>query len=188
MKITRSADQRANLPSPDLNCVEGAGKANAGIRFIRVQLRSGSEGGALIETALVLPLLLLIMTGMFSLVMALYSYQQLGNSTITAAQQLGAGRGLINDPCATVVTAVTTGLPNWTASKFTYTLTVTDATGTAHKFGPTAGSTFTCTTGGANMGQNEPVTLSVSYQYTWLPAVGMSLSGNLLSTQTVLAD
>jgi Flp pilus assembly protein TadG len=191
MKISSGLRRHAILFAGGRKRAGGEQRASAGTQSIGVRglLRSGDEGGALIETALVLPILLMVLTGMFSLVIALYNYQQLGNATITAAQQLGAGRGLITDPCAAVAVAVAASLPNWAASKFTYTLTVTDSAGAAHKFGPTGGSGFSCTTGGANMGQNEPVTLMVSYQYTWLPAFGISnLAGNLLSSETVLAD
>lgn len=154
---------------------------------LRRKLRCGEEGAALVEMALMSPFLLTVMLGMYSLSMALYNYEQLAYSTFNAAQQVGAGRGLLTDPCATVASEVPAGLPSWTAANFTYTLTITDSTGTAHQYGP-AGSSFTCTAGASEMSQNEPLKVGVSYTYTWLPAYLLNLSGNLATTETVLTD
>lgn len=155
-------------------------------------LRSGEEGQALVETALATMLLLLpLMLAMFSLSMALYSYQRLGFATFTAAQEVGVGRGTLpgGDPCATVATAVTNSLPGWTASKFTYELWITDTSGTSHQFGPYSGTAAsTCTTGYADLGLNQPTTVQVSYSYTWLPMIKMTLAGPMVASETVLVD
>jgi hypothetical protein len=154
---------------------------------LRRRLRGGEQGAALVEMALISPLLFTVLLGMYSLTMALYNYEQLTYSTFNAAQQVGAGRGLLKDPCLTVSQDVPAGLPTWTASKFTYTLTITDSTGTAHQYGPT-GSSFSCTAGAALMAANEPITVGVKYSYTWIPAYLLNLSGNLATTETVLTD
>jgi hypothetical protein len=125
---------------------------------------------------------------MYSLTMALYNYQQLSFATFTAAQQAGSSRGLWADPCNKVAAAVTAALPTWTASQFTYTLTITDSSGIAHQYGPTAGSSFTCTAGFSEMSTNEPVKVGVRYAYSWIPAYLLNLSGNLSTTSTVLTD
>jgi hypothetical protein len=129
-----------------------------------------------------------VLTGTISFSLALYNFQQLGLATSNVAQQIGALSGLLTDPCAKVVTSVTTVLPNWTASKFTYTVTLTDSSGTAHQFGPTTGSSFSCTAGAADMADNQPVTLLVGYQYTWFPILSFSPSGNLAASQTVIGQ
>ena len=155
---------------------------------VRSFLRRGDEGQSIVEFALVLPLLMTILFCMYSLTMALYQYQQLEYATSVAAQQVGAGRKTLSDPCNTVVTNVTGALPSWTASKFTYTVFITGSTGTSTKYGPTAGSSFSCTAGAALMWQNEPITVGVSYQYTWIPAYLVNMSGNLSTSETVLTD
>lgn len=163
------------------------GAPRRGGRRMRDLLRRGEDGQSLVEFALISPLLLTMMLGMYSLTMALYSYEQLSYSAFNAAQQVGAGRGLLTDPCATVATEVPAGLPTWTSTKFTYTLTITDSSGTAHQYGP-SGSSFTCTAGASEMAQNEPIKVGVSYTYTWIPAYLLNLSGNLSTTETVLTD
>ncbi|MDR3750936.1 MAG: TadE/TadG family type IV pilus assembly protein [Terracidiphilus sp.] len=151
-------------------------------------LRRGNEGQSVVEFALIMPLLATVLFGMYSLTMALYNYQQLSYAAFTAAQQAGAGRGLLSDPCATVASTITAALPTWTTTKFTYAVTITNSTGTATLYGPTTGSSFSCTAGAAVMAQNEPLTVGVSYQYSWIPAYLLKLSGNLSTTETVLVD
>jgi Flp pilus assembly protein TadG len=154
-------------------------------RFFRT---GGEEGNALLEFAVTLPLFLTVLTGTASFSLALYFLQQIGNATSTASQLLGAEAGLITDPCASAVTSVTASLPNLTASKITYTVAITDSGGTAHTYGPTAGSSFTCLAGAAQMAANEPVTVTVKYNYTWLPILAFSPSSNLISSETALAE
>jgi hypothetical protein len=83
---------------------------------------------------------------------------------------------------------VTGSLPGWTASKLTYTLVIMDSSGSNHTYGPTAGSSFSCTAGAALEAPNEPVTLTVSYSYTWMPILAFSPSSPLSSTEASLAD
>lgn len=150
-------------------------------------LRS-EEGGALLEFAITLPLLMTVLTGAASFSLAFYSLQQLGNAVSSASQLVAAEQGLITDPCATTVTSVTGSLPGWTASKLTYTLAITDSSGSAHTYGPTAGNSFSCTAGAALEAPNEPVVLTVSYSYTWMPILAFSPSSPLSSTEASLAD
>lgn len=168
------------------------------LRPIRVKGRGGRDGGrrgwqdergsALLEFALVTPMLMAILTGAASFSMGLYSYQQLGYATANAAQLVGAEQGLTTDPCAAAVTSVTGSLTGWKAANLTYTVTITDATGAAHTYGPTKGSSFSCAAGATLMAQNQPLTITVSYQYTWLPVLNFSPSSNLVSSQTVLTE
>lgn len=175
--LTRAAESQKNRIQPR----SFAGRVCA-------LLRRGDEGQSIVEFALVLPLLMTILFCMYSLTMALYQYQQLEYATSVAAQQVGAGRKTLSDPCNTVVTTVTGALPSWTASKFTYTVSITGSSGTATIYGPTTGSSFSCTAGAALMWQNEPVSVGVSYQYTWIPAYLVKMSGNLSTSETVLTD
>ncbi len=189
-----------------LNRAAGSRGVRAGIRdigrLVRARHRCGDEGGALVEFALVAPMLLMLMTVTFSLVIALVNYQQLGNAVSGAAQVLITARGNLTDPCASVATAVTGTLPTWTASKFTYTVTLTSGAGTATTYGPMAGSGFSCpggatvlTSGGVNGASGEPATVTVTYAYTWLPVMWgwryvpvLNLSGNLQASSAVLVD
>ncbi len=101
---------------------------------------------------------------------------------------VGAEAGLESDPCAQAVTTVTGTLPNWTASKFTYTEVITDVSNTTHTYGPTAGSSFSCTAGAALIAGNKSVVLTVKYSYSWLPILAFSPSSTLTATEGALAD
>jgi Flp pilus assembly protein TadG len=169
----------------------GNGLRKIGILFARRSRRAfgrrGEEGAALLEFAITLPLLMTVLTGTASFSLGLYLLQQIGNATSTAAQLLGAEQGLITDPCKTVVTSVTGSLPNLTASKITYTVSITDSSGTAHSQTAT-GSTFSCTSLASDMAPNEPVTVTVSYAYSWLPILNFSPSSGLSSSETALEE
>jgi Flp pilus assembly protein TadG len=159
-----------------------ARRMKRGLRF------RGEQGGALVEFAVTIPLMMTVLTGTASFSMALYFLQQLGNATSTAAMLVGAEQGLTSDPCATAVTSITDSLPNWKAGSLTYTLVITDSSGTTHSYGPTAGSSFSCTAGAAEMAPNEPVTLTVSFAYSWLPIYKYSPSSALTSSDTAMAE
>ena len=154
-----------------------------------------------------LPLLMMVLPGTASFSVALYSLQQVGNATTGAVQFIGEYAALnatitsptsgkqvsTTDPCQEAVSQVTQALPNYASSKLTYTLTIyypnsagTATTSTA--YGPTAGNTFSCPAGSALLTANYPVTLTVSYAYSWLPVLNFNLNSPLTSTQTALAE
>jgi len=172
----------------------GVQSVSFGQRFLEL-LRSDSSGSALVELALALPAYLIIITGTVSTVMALYAYQSLAFATFTASEVVGAGRGTITDPCATVATNVVSSLPTWTANNFTYTIWITEngsGSVVTDQYGPYTGTAATTCTGTYNVatngnyslynGQGEPVTVRVSYLYTWFP-----IYSNLASTGPLVA-
>lgn len=159
-------------------------RANSCVRrLMRAAGFKGEEGAALVEFAVTLPLFLMVLTGTASFSLGLYFLQQIGNATSTAAQLLGAEAGLLTDPCATVKSSITASLPNLTASKLSYTVSITDASGTAH-----TSSAANCTALASDMAPNEPVTVTVVYTYSWMPVFRFSPSSNLTSSETALAE
>lgn len=152
----------------------------------------GQEGGSLVEFAVVLPLMMTVIMGAASFSMGLYSIQQLANATATAAQQLGAETGTITDPCATTATTVISALPNWTTSKLSFTLKITNTSGTVNTYasGSTygTGTAFSCTGGASQMAPNEPVVVQVTYAYTWFPILDFSPSSSLTATEAALME
>jgi Flp pilus assembly protein TadG len=164
----------------------------------------GEEGGALLEMAMTLPLLMLVLTGAASFALAFYNLQQLGNATSSAVQMFAGQPGAIIDPCDTVMTSVQASLPGWNMSNLSYTLTITNASGVATAYSTSSGSSgsstsFTCEPAGAGgsvstaQAPNEPVTLTVSYSnpwlpiFTWLPSWSFSAPKAISSTQAAMA-
>jgi hypothetical protein len=144
----------------------------------------------LVENVLVIFFLLTpTLLGIFSVSMALVSYQQLGNATMVATQTVAAGRGIITDPCARIASTVTTMLPGWNPFHFTYTISIlstSNGTNTLNTYGPYTGSTAaTCTAGGTALTgatgstNGNPLTVQISYQYNWFPIFGKATLGTL---------
>jgi Flp pilus assembly protein TadG len=159
----------------------------------RVLRFGGEDGGALVELAVTLPLFMSVLTGTVSFSLAFFNLQQIGNATSGAAQRLGAVARTVSDPCSEVVNQVTASLPGLDPTKITYTAVITNAAGTATTYGPTTGSTFSCTAAGSGgssseAGSGEPDTVTISYQYSWLPVLAFTPSSALASSETVMAD
>jgi hypothetical protein len=73
---------------------------------VRSALRCGEEGQSLVEFALVLPMLMFVVMGMFAFAFYIAYYQALTQAVGSAGQQVAASRGVITDPCATALTAL----------------------------------------------------------------------------------
>jgi hypothetical protein len=140
-----------------------------------------------------MPIFVILLTGMLSTVMGLYTFQQLDLATFTAAEALGSGQGTVGDPCATVATSVTNSLPGYNASNFTYTVTIAQNP----PFTSTPGTAFSCTGLSTTAGNGnydltnaelEPVTVQVSYVYTWFPIWKTQTTGKLVTIETVVVD
>jgi Flp pilus assembly protein TadG len=154
------------------------------------------EGSQLVEMAVVAPLLLIILTGMASFGLALYSQQQLGLAAAQAVQSVSIDTSQITDPCATIESDVSESLgSSWTASKLTYTLVIYTGNSKTPSVtaGPLAGTAFTCSTDNADITQFQPIVLTVSYPYSWFPIFTWSNygstfkpSGNLSTTQAAM--
>jgi Flp pilus assembly protein TadG len=128
----------------------------------------GEQGGSLVEFALVLPLLLLIITGFTTFGIALNNYLELTEATGIGAQQLAILRGNTLDPCSVAAGAVEEAAPYLTPANLTFTFVLDGTT-----FGPYAGNTTwsssTCasasnTTGAAgDLVQGQSADMIVTY-------------------------
>ena len=73
---------------------------------VRAGLRRSEEGQSLVEFALVLPMLMFIVMGLFAFGFYISYYQAITQAVGSAGQQVAASRGVITDPCATALTAL----------------------------------------------------------------------------------
>ena len=174
----------------------GAPLARILARLLRFR---GEEGTELVEFAIVVPGLMIVLTGVASFALAFYSLQQLGNATTTAVQLVAADQGLVSDPCATAQSSVQSTLPNWTPGKFSYEMWVVSTSGTTTYSSTSSGgnTTFSCTAVGwgtngvaaDQMEANEPVVLKVTYQYNWLPIMHFNPTmSNIVSTESAIPE
>ncbi|MGB7266608.1 MAG: hypothetical protein WBC92_13905, partial [Terracidiphilus sp.] len=82
-----------------------------------------------------------------------------------------------------VAASLKASLPNLDPTKLSYTVTITDSSGTQHP-----SSSANCASLAADMAPNEPVTVTVVYKYSWMPVLQFSPASNLTSSETDLAE
>ena len=122
---------------------------------------------------MVLPMMMLIITGIFYLGIALAMYLQLTNATDIAARLLSVSRGQTTDPCSTAVNSFYAAAPNLSHSNltFNYVLDGQSYSGT------------TCTAGAAYLIQGTSAQMTVSYPVK-LGIYGLGWSTITLKSQT----
>ncbi|MGA3080941.1 MAG: TadE/TadG family type IV pilus assembly protein [Terracidiphilus sp.] len=107
-------------------------KVNAQPRTIgdrlRVFLRGGDEGASLVEVALTLPIVLMVMTGIFSVGFAYFNQQELTDGVGAAGQYLSVDRTSTTDPCADAYAKLIAAAPNLAGSKLTLNVTMNSTT------------------------------------------------------------
>jgi Flp pilus assembly protein TadG len=82
--------------------------------------RRGNGGQTLIEFALCLPLLLLIVTGIFTFGFTFNNYLTLTDAVNVGGRALAISRGHTTDPCATAATAIANAAALLNARKLSY--------------------------------------------------------------------
>ena len=95
-----------------------------GWRYLRAQAGRSclacDRGNAIAEFAVVLPVLLLVVMGIFTFGVAMNDYVQLTEAVNTGARLLSISRGQTTNPCAETASAVYQSAPNLTESSFTF--------------------------------------------------------------------
>lgn len=131
-----------------------ASKVCVKIRSGRKRVSAGSKrGSTVIEFTLVMPILLLTMTGMLAFGFALNNELVLTNAVNTGAQLLAFSRGQTTDPCATAYTAITSAAPSLkTSLSLTFVIN-----------GSTYAATNTCAAAAANMVQGASAQVTGTY-------------------------
>lgn len=120
------------------------------------RLPAGEQGSALVETALVLPILLVLMTGIFSFSMTLYQKLELAQGLATGARFLAVDRG-DNDPCASAATKIYGAAPSLAKTKLTLTFVLN---GTTYSGTTCSGTTNMVSGGTAKVTATYPCSLS----------------------------
>jgi Flp pilus assembly protein TadG len=126
-------------------------------RILR-RIQSRDNGGALVETALVLPIIMVLLTGIFSVSIALYQKLQLSEATGAGGRTMALERGQ-NDPCTDAANAIFGAAPGLARSSLNLSITLgpqsggTITSGTAQSYSSGSNGTApTCTAAGLNGG------------------------------------
>jgi Flp pilus assembly protein TadG len=123
---------------------------------VRAGRRTRSEEGqALFEFAICMPVLMLIVTGMFTFGVALHDYLELAEAASVGGEILSISRGQTADACATAASAIANAAPLLNSAKLTYAFVIN---------GASYGSS--CNTGtyaAAALQPGQPATATVTY-------------------------
>jgi Flp pilus assembly protein TadG len=118
------------------------------------------SGQSMVEFALVLPVLLLVVTGITTFGLALSSYLQLTDAVSIGARQLAICRSQCLDPCATTSSAIINAAPQLKKANMTFTYTLNGVGGYS---GTTCASTSYTTGAPNNLVQGQPAVVKVTY-------------------------
>lgn len=125
-----------------------------------------TAGQALIEFALVSPLILMLAVGMAVFGIGLNEDLVLTNATELASQQLAVSRGQTTDPCLTVNNALVNAAPSLTPSKLTITVTIGSASSGALSGQASSSGAAMCASMTSDMVEGANETVTVTYPYT----------------------
>lgn len=117
----------------------------------------GEHGGALVEIAVVLPVLLLLMTGIFSISIALYQKLELAEAVSAGGRFLAVDRG-DTDPCAMTAAKIYAAAPSLSQKKISLTFVLN---GTSYPGATCSGTTNMVSGGTAHVNATYPCSLNV---------------------------
>lgn len=128
---------------------------------------SENDGGSLVEFAMVLPMMMMLMTGMFSFGIGLNNYIILTNATNLGARTIALARNQTTpalagtDPCKYAVQVANASAPIITTGAITYAITYTTTAST-----PAVATPYTNTCAGLVMNPGDTVQVKASYPYS----------------------
>lgn len=129
---------------------------------VRALLRASNEGGqAAVEFVLVLPFLLIILTGVFWFGITLNHYLQLTNAVCIGGELLSVSRGTA-DPCAVATQAIANAAPFLNSANLAYTIVLTPQGGTGASYSSSCSSATLATGENAQVTVTYPCTLPFS--------------------------
>lgn len=137
------------------------------------KLRGGDDGQSLVEFALVLPPLLIVLTGIFSFGIILTQYEVLTDAVSAGARAFALSAGgssnslstaANTDPCAYAATTIQNSAPNLAAASLNYTITYTPSGGSATTYTGSGSSSPSCSSLTMNFG--DVVQVQATYPVT----------------------
>jgi Flp pilus assembly protein TadG len=120
MNLSAGPRNLGTRPTRELNPVSPLKRSRAKswtvARLLRACLRPAEEGGALVEMALVLPILAMMVLGLMSVATMFMNYLELTQATGAGAQYLAEIRTSSSNPCQDTYNAIIAAAPNLTAT------------------------------------------------------------------------
>jgi Flp pilus assembly protein TadG len=110
MKMLNDLHGRISALMNDSNRATPSGKARLISRSlgerVRARRRMGEEGSNLIEFAFILPILLMLLTGILTFGTAMYQKQQLQVAVGQGVHTLAISQNMVSDPCGAATTVI----------------------------------------------------------------------------------
>ncbi len=141
---------------------------------IRGRLRPSDEGSNIVEFALILPPLMILLTGILSFGSAMMNYESLTNGVAQGAQALVTSRTVTTNPCADTLAAISAAAPVLNSAKINLSLTMS---GTPVNLNSCPGDQSLLVQGGS-------VTVSATYPCN-IGVYGVTISPGCLLSATV---
>jgi Flp pilus assembly protein TadG len=158
MKEQTDLRQRAARPVHNRGCAAAASraqrKAGAARWWERALLRNGEEGSALVEIALVMPMLLAVVTSIFAFGVGFNNQLTLTSAVGSGAQQLQLIRTTTTDPCADTLTAIKNAAPSLTGNSISLSFNFN---------GTEVDNTNSCAGDQTYLVSGQPVTVTAKY-------------------------
>ena len=145
-----------SLPTLHAHAPRSHVAAPGGYLLAQEQPSDREAGQALVEFALCLPVLLLLVFGIFSFGIAFSNYILLENATNIGARQLAISRGNSTDPCSTISSTVAAAAPLLKSTSLNYTFLLNNVTYTG----------TSCSGATTSMVQGATAKLTVTYPCT----------------------
>ena len=130
-------------------------------RWVRALLNRNEEGSALVEIALVTPVLMAVITGICSFAVGFNNQLTLTSAVGAGAQYLQVIRSTTSDPCADTLTAIKASAPGFKPSGIQLSLAITSISGSGTTSTTETGTS--CPNATSLLTSQEPVTVSATY-------------------------
>lgn len=145
----------------------------------------GEQGNALVELAVVLPMMMLLITAMVTFGLWLNTYLVLSHATDVGARNLAVSRGATLNPCSDAVTLIQSAAPNLAASGLTYTFNIGSGTFSGSSTGFSGTNTTSCSVAGVgDMVAGANASVSVTYPFQMLVYGWRATTVNITTTTT----
>ena len=164
---------KRKIASQSAICTEKSSSFRNLIRF-RFGLRN--EGQALAETALVFPVILILVTGILIFGIFIMQMMSLTEGVSNAGRVLSVSAGQTTDPCALVVSSVQSAAPLLVKGNLSYSITLTPpGTGSTTYKGASCSSADTASGAAGKLLSGGVISITASYSQCSLAFYGNNL-------------
>jgi len=149
------------------------------LRTAMARRNGGEEGGAMVELAIVLPVLMLVVTAIFSFGITLNNYLELTDAVSIGARYVALQSQQVLDPCATAVAKIEQAAPYLNPANITFTFVLN---GTSYS-GTSCNSSSYTTGAAGNLASGQPAQVTATY-----PCSLAVYGKNLVPSCTIVAQ